>query len=262
MRRHDADAGGPRDVLDAKAALRDTVWRSMAVPGIRRFPAPEHRIPNFVGAEDAARRLAETDAWQRAQTVKSNPDSPQLPVRLAALVDGKLLYMAVPRLAERDPFFVLDPARLAGPPRQAVSIKGASRSARRVAIADMEPVDLVVTGCVAVGEDGARLGKGGGFSDLEFALAAAAGLVDARTRVMTTVHDVQVQPAGAIPTVAHDLHVDLVATPTRVLECPRRRGHRLPKLRWDELTDEKVAAIPLLGALRPASAGGAPHPPA
>ena len=32
-------------------------------------------------------------------------------------------------------------------------------------------------GSVAAGEDGARLGKGGGFADLEFALASAAGLI-------------------------------------------------------------------------------------
>ena len=84
--------------------------------------------------------------------------------------------------------------------------------------------------------------------------AAAAGLVDVRTRVVTTVHDVQVQPAGTIPTVAHDMHVDLIVTPTHAIECPRRRDHRLPRLRWDELTDEKIDAIPLLGALRPATA--------
>jgi 5-formyltetrahydrofolate cyclo-ligase len=253
MRRHDRDAGGARDVLDAKAALREQVWRTMGEPGIRRFPSPDGRIPNFVGAEDAAARLATTPAWQGARTVKSNPDSPQLPVRARALDDGKLLYMAVPRLAETDPFFVLDPARLADPPRKAASIKNASRSAQRVPLDRMEPVELVVSGCVAVGEDGARLGKGGGFSDLEFALAAAAGLVGARTRVVTTVHDAQVQPAGAIPTVAHDMHVDIVVTPTRVIECPRPRGHRLPTLRWSELTDEKIAAIPLLQALRDGS---------
>src|SRR4051812_13896020 len=249
MARHDRDAGGPRDVLDAKAVLREGVWRAMAVPGIRRFPSPDNRIPNFVGAEDAARRLAETDVWAQARTIKSNPDSPQLPVRVRALDDGKLLYMAVPRLAETDPFFLLDPSQLADPPRKAASIKGASRSAQRVQLDAMGPVDVVVTGCVAVGEDGARLGKGGGFSDLEFALAAAAGLIDARTRVVTTVHEVQVQTAGAIPTVAHDMHVDVIVTPTQVIECRRRRGHRLPKLHWAELTDEKIAAIPLLTRL-------------
>jgi 5-formyltetrahydrofolate cyclo-ligase len=104
---------------------------------------------------------------------------------------------------------------------------------------------------VAVDEAGARLGKGGGFSDLEHAVAAAAGLVDDRTVVVTTVHERQVLPAGTVPTADHDLHVDLVVTPDRVLRCPRPAGRARPALRWDELTAEKVAAIPLLQRLRP-----------
>jgi 5-formyltetrahydrofolate cyclo-ligase len=253
-RRHDHDAAGPSDVLAAKAALRDEVWRAMSVKGIARFPSPANRIPNFVGAEAAAQLLAETSEWQCAHTVKSNPDSPQLPVRVRALHDGKLLYMAVPRLAAPNPFFVLDPERLADPPRKAASIKGATRSARTVGLDAMEPVDLVVTGCVAVGEDGARLGKGGGFSDLEFALAGAAGLVGARTIVATTVHDVQVKPAGAIPTTAHDITVDLVVTPTAVIRTGRKR-RRVPELDWRDVSEEKIAAIPLLTRLRDAERG-------
>jgi 5-formyltetrahydrofolate cyclo-ligase len=252
VRRHDEDAGGPAVLLAQKAQLRDSVWEAMSVKGIARFPAPVNRIPNFVGAERAAQQLFECREWGAARTVKANPDSPQLPVRVRALEDGKLLYMAVPRLAGADPFFVLDPDELADSPRKAATIKGASRSARTVDFDAMTPVDLVVTGCVAVGEDGRRLGKGGGFSDLEFALAAAAGLVDDATVVTTTVHDVQVRAAGEVPTVAHDMHVDLIATPTRLVRCPRRARHAVPRLEWDELTEEKVAAIPVLGRLRDA----------
>jgi 5-formyltetrahydrofolate cyclo-ligase len=251
--RHDRDAGGPPELLRRKAALREQVWDAMSVKGIARFPSPTNRIPNFVGAEGAARALAETDEWQRARTLKANPDSPQLPVRVRALQDGKLVYMAVPRLAEAEPFFVLDPDHLADPPARAASIKGAGRSARTTTIEAMTPVDLVVAGCVAVDEQGARLGKGGGFSDLEFALAAAAGLVDARTVVVTTVHDVQVLDAGTIPTVAHDIHVDLVVTPTRTLRCARPKRYELPRLDWNDLTAEKIAAIPVLGRLREAA---------
>jgi 5-formyltetrahydrofolate cyclo-ligase len=171
-------------------------------------------------------------------------------VRRRALEDGKTVYMAVPRLAEPDPFFLLDPEHLADPPRRAASIAGATRSARRVAVADLEPVDLVVSGCVAVGEDGARLGKGGGFADLEFALATAAGLVGPDTLVVTTVHELQVRPAGAVPTASHDTPVDLVVTPDRVIDCRERRGPRpADGIRWSELTQAKIEAIPLLRAL-------------
>lgn len=247
--RHDHDAGGDPEILAAKAALREEVWRAMAVPGVARFPAPDGRIPNFVGAEAAAERLRGTSEWQRATTLKANPDSPQRPVRQRALEDGKTVYMAVPRLAAAEPFFALDPGRLTVSARAASSITGAARHGRPVSLGELRPVDLVVTGCVAVGEDGARLGKGGGFSDLEFAVAARAGLVDAHTVVATTVHELQVRRAGTVPTTPHDVRVDLVVTPERVLRCPRR-GSSLPVLDWSELTEEKIAAVPLLGDLR------------
>src|SRR5438874_2593464 len=248
--RHDADAGGDPAVLAAKAALREEVWAALSAGGAARFPGARGRIPNFTGAEAAARRLAETKQWAAARTLKANPDAPQWPVRQRALEDGKTVYMAVPRLAGERPFFLLDPSALADPPRVASSIKGASRSAQTVDVADLEPVDLVVAGCVAVAEDGARLGKGGGFSDLELAVAAEAGLIESSTVVVTTVHELQVRTAGEIPTTGHDIHVDLVVTPERLIECVRPRGYEPPRLRWQELTAEKIAAIPLLQRLR------------
>jgi 5-formyltetrahydrofolate cyclo-ligase len=249
--RHDRDAGGPADVLAAKAALRREVWSAMSAARVARFPGAAGRIPNFAGAEAAAVRLRATVVWQAASTLKANPDSAQLPVRQRALEDGKTVYMAVPRLAGPEPFFALDPAHLSEPPRAAASISGAARSARRVALAELSEVDLVVMGCVAVGDDGARLGKGGGFADLEFALAAAAGLIGPHTVSVTTVHELQLRPAGTIPVTGHDVPVDFIVTPERVIDCRPRRGTRpAPGICWEDLTEEKIAAIPLLSAQR------------
>jgi 5-formyltetrahydrofolate cyclo-ligase len=251
--RHDRDAGGPAEVLAAKAALRQEVWSAMQAAKVARFPGAAGRIPNFTGAEAAAERLRAMPVWQAAGTLKANPDSPQLPVRQRALQDGKTVYMAVPRLAEPEPFFALDPDHLSEPPRKAASISGATRSARRVALADLSPVDLVVMGSVAAGEDGARLGKGGGFADLEFALATAAGLIGPDTVCVTTVHELQVVAAGTIPLTSHDVPVDFIVTPDRVIDCRHRHGPRpAVGIRWEDLTEEKIAAIPLLSAQRPA----------
>jgi len=251
-RRHDQDASGDAAVLEAKAGLRDEAWAAIRTAGAMRFPAPENRIPNFVGAEAAAERLRATDEWRRAHTLKANPDSPQLPVRQRALEDGKTLFMAVPRLADDKPFFLLDPERLDVAPRKAASIKGAGEHGRRVDVAELEPVDLVVTGCVAVDATGARLGKGGGFSDLEYAVAYEAGLIGPSTVVVTTVHEAQVLEPGRIPLTGHDFLLDLVVTPERVVRCRHPRRPRAdPGVRWDELSEQKIAAIPLLGRLRP-----------
>jgi 5-formyltetrahydrofolate cyclo-ligase len=252
--RHDRDAGGPAGVLAAKAALRQEVWSAMRSAKVARFPGAEGRIPNFTGAEAAAERLRGTDAWQAAGTLKANPDAAQWPVRQRALEDGKTVYMAVPRLAEPEPFFALDPDHLSEPPRKAASISGAARSARRVMLAELPPVDLVVMGCVAVSADGARLGKGGGFADLEFALATAAGLIGPRTVAVTTVHELQVRPTGEIPVTGHDVPVDVIITPERVIDCRPRHGPRpVAGISWADLTEEKIAAIPLLAAQRAAA---------
>src|SRR5207244_6165438 len=133
-----------------KHELRERMWRIRERRGVARFPGAHGRIPNFTGAEAAARNLASTPEWGPARTLKCNPDSPQLPARSAALAEGKLVYMAVPRLREPRPFLRLDPARLHVPPRRAASIKGASVHGDRVPVGQMRRIDLVVCGSVVV----------------------------------------------------------------------------------------------------------------
>src|ERR1700681_2056473 len=123
--RHDRDAGGPADVLAAKAALRQEVWSEMSAARVTRFPGAAGRIPNFTGAEAAAERLRGTPAWQAASTLEANPDSARRLLRQRAREDGKTVNMAVPRLAGQEPFFALDSAHLSEPPRKAASISGA-----------------------------------------------------------------------------------------------------------------------------------------
>ena len=120
--------------------------------------------------------------------MKAVPDRAQQPVRERALSDGKLLYMAVPRLAGDLPFYLLDPARLAVPPAVAASREGAARAAQKVGLRQMRPVQLVVCGSVAVNRTGARLGKGAGYSDIEVALLTEVGLIGRSTVIVTTVH--------------------------------------------------------------------------
>ena len=228
-----------------KQAVRQAVWDRLSELGVARFPGAQGRIPNFDGAADAATRLAELDEWQRAATVKCNPDMPQLPVRTRALADGKVLYMAVPKLASERPFLLLDPDRIDGSPRKAASIKGSGKAGVPVTLEEMEHVDLIVCGTVAVNRKGVRVGKGGGYSDLELALATETGLVDADTVIVTTVHDEQVVD-GALPETAHDFRVDLIVTPTQVIRCRRRR--RPAGVIWADLDDEKIASIPALAS--------------
>jgi 5-formyltetrahydrofolate cyclo-ligase len=231
-----------------KQAIRERVWSRMTEAGVVGFPGAKGRIPNFTGAADAARRLVELDVWQAAGTVKSNPDMPQLPVRACALADGKLLYLAVPRLRETKPFLLLDPERLDVRPRAAASIKGSAIHGVPTALEAVEHVDLIVCGTVAVNADGARIGKGGGYSDLEFALGSEAGIIDASTVIVTTVHGVQVLDED-LPETDHDFRVDVIVTPEEVIRTGASR--RPGRIDWAALDDDQIAAIPALAARRP-----------
>jgi 5-formyltetrahydrofolate cyclo-ligase len=231
-----------------KQALRERAWTELQRAKAGRFPFPlRGRIPNFVGAESAAERLATAREWREATRIKCNPDAPQRPVRRLALDQGKVVFMAVPRLRDERCFLRLDPAKLRGKLGPASSIKGAFALGEPVRPREMGRVDLVMAGSVAVNPRGERVGKGGGYSDLEFALARAMGVVGPGTPVATTVHDLQVVRAR-IPMTPHDVPLDLIATPTRLLRCPRRS--KPTGLRWQELSEEQVAAMPLLRKLR------------
>ncbi|MBW3591073.1 MAG: 5-formyltetrahydrofolate cyclo-ligase [Actinobacteria bacterium] len=230
-----------------KQVFRERVWRDLKEQGAARFPGAQGRIPNFIGAEAAARRLASLPEWTGARVLKCNPDSPQLPVRTQGLKDGKRIYMAVPRLREERPFLLLDPEVITESSRKAASIKGSSAAGRPVALGEMEPIDLIVCGTVAVNRSGARIGKGGGFSDLEFALARQAGIVTADTVIATTVQQVQVLDEE-LPETDHDFRVDLVVTPDEVIRCP---GSARPEgIFWSHLDDSTIQSIPVLRALR------------
>src|SRR5262249_30140745 len=85
--RRSAEMGRQRRA--SKSELRERVWSLLIERRAARFPGARGRIPNFVGAEAAARRLAELPAWRVARVVKANPDAPQLAVRALALRQGE-----------------------------------------------------------------------------------------------------------------------------------------------------------------------------
>lgn len=234
-----------------KDDLRERIWDYLETEGIARFPFPPHgRIPNFANANDAADRLADTDTWQAADTLKCNPDAPQLPVRRQALRDGKTIYMAVPRLSEAKPFLRLAPDEV-DDIDDATTVSGSAKHGVPVDPEEMPHIDLIIAGSVAVDTAGNRIGKGEGFSDLEFAVLRGFDRVDDDTTVATTVHDSQVVGDNEIQPDRHDVPLDVVVTPTRTIETDSA-ANRPEGLYWDDLAAEKIEEIPVLQRLQPA----------
>ncbi len=234
-----------------KDNLRTEIWSLLKEQGVSRRE-PFGHIPNFVCAQKAAERLAALPIWKQANAVKCNPDSPQIPVRLHALRDGKRLYMAVPRLTSTRCFVELTAFDLQQrdiPLEDAAMARKALTIGRLVTFEEMEPIDLVVVGCVAVTCNGGRTGKGAGFADLELAMLTEFGLVQPDTPIVTTVHPLQIVEEERLPMQAHDWALNWIVTPDEVIETntsyPRPAG-----LDWDAIRPEQLKKIPILRKLR------------
>ena len=232
--------------LSFKKKARSEIWSAIQQAGAGRFPGILGRIPNFKGSEQACERLATTELFENATFIKSNPDSPQRKLRHLALKKGKTLYLAVPKLAHEKPFLELDPSQPGEKELwQASSIKGSFELGRPVSIEEIPRIDLIITGCVGVTSKGARLGKGGGYADLEYALLRQFNRVDENTPVVTVVHPVQVLDDDSFPMLEHDTSIDMYATPSEVFRCTRKYSR--PKGIYPKaLKREKIDAIPVL----------------
>jgi 5-formyltetrahydrofolate cyclo-ligase len=165
-----------------------------------------------------------------------------------ALHERKLLYMAVPKLAEAKPFYLLDPDMLPVTPERAAVKDVVARVANPVGLDEMRPVDLVVCGSVAVNRRGVRLGKGAGYTDIELALLHETGLIGPKTVIVTTVHSLQVVD-DQLPEAEYDFGVDIILTPEETIYCSA--PSKPSGLLWKHLTRAKIASIPILGARQP-----------
>ena len=237
-----------------KWEIRKRIWDMMEEKDIAQYPRPvHHRIPNFVGAELAAARLADLPEFRQAQCIKVNPDTPQRPVRHAVLAQGKTLLTPQPRL--RTGFFStirMDTLPSLVQIDDCTTSKGVAQWGTPVTLNDKYTVDLVIVGSTAVcPETGARVGKGEGFAELEWGILSSQGNLDpATTLVITTVHDEQVVndiPPNSLT--KHDVPVDIIVTPTKVIRVPNRVA-KPSGIFWDLLSPQKLAQIRVLQQLK------------
>ncbi|XP_053721746.1 methenyltetrahydrofolate synthase domain-containing protein isoform X2 [Synchiropus splendidus] len=231
--------------------IRQKVWDYIEEKNLADFPRPVHnRIPNFKNAAQACNRLGDLQEFKSSQTVKINPDRPQQQARFVTLEANKTLLVPTPRL--RSGLFnrITPPAGANKEQlRKCSTSQGVKEFSVPVGLDAKVKVDLVVVGSVAVSEKGLRIGKGEGYADLEYGMMTAMGAVNESTVVVTVVHDCQVVNIPEELIESHDLTVDYILTPTRVIQT----NCQLPKpqgIIWSKLDSDKLEKIPILKKLR------------
>ncbi|XP_050629686.1 methenyltetrahydrofolate synthase domain-containing protein isoform X2 [Macaca thibetana thibetana] len=251
MSRGDCVAMEPRAVGVSKQDIREQIWDHMESQNLADFPRPvHHRIPNFKGASHAAEQLPCLQAFKTARTIKVNPDAPQKNARFFVLESNKTLLVPTPRL--RTGLF----NKITPPPgatkdilRKCATSQGVRNYSVPIGLDSKVLVDLVVVGSVAVSEKGWRIGKGEGYADLEYAMMVSIGAVSKETPVVTIVHDCQVVDIPEELLEEHDIAVDYILTPTRVITTGCERPQPMG-ITWSKISREMMEKIPVLRSLR------------
>ncbi|KZE64889.1 5-formyltetrahydrofolate cyclo-ligase [Fictibacillus phosphorivorans] len=232
--------------MKTKHEIREKVWNKLAEEKLGRFPFPlTNRIPNFKGAEAAARFISEMKEYKEASVIKVNQDSPQLPLRAQILKDGKMLLVPTPRL--KDGFIQVKPEWVPkGEERKAASLSSISNYGRVLPLSQMPEIDLIVVGSVAIHRDGRRLGKGEGYADREYAIIRELG--NKEVPVITSIQSAQLVD-DEIPVDVFDLTVDWIATEKGLIETcspyPKPTG-----IVWDEVSEEDLNIMPVLKEIK------------
>ncbi|XP_039769467.1 methenyltetrahydrofolate synthase domain-containing protein isoform X2 [Ornithorhynchus anatinus] len=230
-----------------KQEIREKIWDFMEAQNLADFPRPvHHRIPNFKGASHAAERLPTLQEFKMARTIKINPDAPQKNARFLVLEAKKTLLVPTPRL--RTGLFnkiVPPPGATKDILRKCATSQGVKDYSVPIGLDSRILVDLVVVGSVAVSEKGWRIGKGEGYADMEYAMMVLLGAVREETPVITIVHDCQVVDISEELLGDHDLTVDYILTPTRMIRTNCKR----PKpqgIMWSKISYDMMERIPIL----------------
>lgn len=232
-----------------KDKLRNRIWSLLKENGVTPGD-PFHSIPDFSGSELAASKLTELDVWKSAKVMMCCPDSPQIPVRLNALVKGMIVYMARPKLVDEKCFIKLTSEGVlekGGTLEEAATWQGALKYGDSVTFEEMQFVDITVTGCVAVTRSGGRTGKGAGFADIEYALMRKFKLIKNTTPIITTVHPLMIVPDEWLPIQKHDTYLNMIVTPEEVIRVSTDRPQ--PTLDWSMVRKDQLESIPILRKL-------------
>lgn len=186
----------------AKLALRDQLLTARGRQSVADIADRAHRIADVVMTVTATRHAATVAAYV---SVGREPGTGPLLAALQAA--GKRVILPV-LLPDND----LDWAVYSGDADLATASRGLLEpTGRCLGVDAIATADLVLVPALAVTRSGMRLGRGGGSYDR--ALARVTGAT------MAIVNQEEV--LDAVPVEAHDLRVDLIATPEGVLDVRR-----------------------------------------
>jgi len=232
--------------------VRQKIWDKLALvarPDTRFHLNFAEVIPDFEGAEAAIGRIEALPSYQQSRLAFVTPDNSLVELRRRMIAAGKPFVVSTYNILRG--FRLMEPGAVPeGQERFAAWLDGIEHFGKPVTLEEISRLgrfDFMATGASAVSSDGIRFGKGHGFFDLEWGMFTDIGLADDATPVIAAVHDVQVVEEK-LPASQTDIIVDLIATPSRLIEIGRH-ARRPRGIQWQLISPDLIAATPPLKEL-------------
>lgn len=204
-------------LLTRRERLRQRIWLTMRDTGVLSFPLDAFgRIPNFIGAEQAAELLAAQPEFENARCIFVAPDHVLRRLRELVLERGKVLAVALPlRWRRKGQTWLLQITERCAI-KAATSVDNFLRYGQPLAT----PIDLVVVGSVVVDRQGHRLSPHRGLGDPELQRLGESGWLKDDALFATVVHPLQFADDLAKWVTDADEPVHLIVTPDEVVRPP------------------------------------------
>jgi 5-formyltetrahydrofolate cyclo-ligase len=231
---------------------RQRIWdrlSAVARPDARFHLDFSNFIPDFEGSEAATDRIAALPMFASCQLAFVTPDNSMRDLR-RRLIKARVPLVTATFNVQRGFLYLAPDAVPPGAEDYAACLEVLEHFARAASLDDIARLgrfDLMATGAAAVSVDGVRFGKGHGFFDMEWGMFAELGLVDEATPVLAVVHDVQLVDER-LQMGDNDNPVDIIATPTRLIEVARTT-HRPRGVAWDRVLSGDLHRTPPLREL-------------
>jgi 5-formyltetrahydrofolate cyclo-ligase len=215
--------------MTAKESIRSSWHRTLA----ENISAPQWG--------KAAEKLRGMREYHDAATVFATPGESLHQARINCLIDGKNLVMPGPSI--REGFFLL-PARSVSFKNfsAATTYRGLEKHGQLLKSDAMEKLSLglLLTGSLAVDQEGGRIGDGKGFFDLCCALLQEFGALGRNWTALTFIREEQIS-LDLLPQDRWDIKMSGAVTPQRihVFNPPCRK----PAIFWDELSRDRLKRI-------------------
>ncbi len=240
--------------MDA-ATARVMIWEQL-----RKVARPDSRfswdfaefITDYEGSDVGAERLTSLDAYRNAEVLFVTPDNNLELFRERVLRDRKTMIMTNYGISRG--FFIIRPGDVpVGKEELASTLDGVQRFWTHRTLAqlaeEIDSIDLLVSGASAITPSGIRFGKGHGYFDLEWAMFYTKGLVEPEHSVVVAAgHDCQVVDVE-VDVRPFDTAIDLIVTPTRVIETRNEFPKPTGGVMWYLLEDDMLGRIPPLQEL-------------